>query len=414
VSFKAATSAKASTFARSRGFFRVFAAASTVSLASCAAVPRDAPQADTIRQQASITAEGTRRLPYALVYVNDSLVEPLNRSVMSDLALTRLPPGPSATHNLTIAPGDILSITVFEGATGGVFGSQPDAANRSGGATSTIPNQQVDAAGYINVPFVGSVHVGGLTAKAISEMLAKDLAKRALEPQVVVTVSERRSNMVSVLGDVATPTRFALDPGGITLLEAIARSGGTRNQSYDTIVHVQRGGRDYRTYLSAVVHTPSQNVRLASGDVVFLTHEPRFVTIFGATNEIANNRESKRVDFQGDTMTMSEALARLNGLSDVRADPAQVFLLRQVPSSFLSQIGVDGSHFGSYAPAVFAMNFREAEGLFAANHLSLQDRDIIVVADSTFTDLTKLARLTNDTLQTPVQTATAIAVFKRY
>ena len=50
---------------------------------------------------------------------------------------------------------------------------------------------------------------------------------------------EHRSNDITVLGDVAASTRFALDPGGIRLTEAIARAGGPKNPSYEERVDVK-------------------------------------------------------------------------------------------------------------------------------------------------------------------------------
>jgi polysaccharide biosynthesis/export protein len=380
-------------------------------LAACGFVPRDTPTAETIRGDAIVAGGNAAHFRYALVDLNDALLKILNDSAFTAASLGHLPAGPSATRSFSISPGDILAITVFESASGGIFNQQQsDQGAARTGATSTIPNQQVNANGDITVPFAGQVHVAGLTPEKASVLLESRLAKRALEPQVIVSVTERRSGLVSVLGDVSTPTRFAIDPGGITLLEAIARSGGTRGQGYETIVVLQRGGREYRSMLSSVVHNPSQNVQLAGGDVIFLSKEPQFVTIFGALSEASGGQQNtKRVSFDGDVMSMSEALAKVNGLSDVRADPSKVFILRSVSKSALRRMGVDVSPFASeMVPTVFSINLKQTEGLFVANHLAMQNRDVIVAVDATYTDVTKLVTLFDSAIVQPTNTAATV------
>lgn len=398
-------------FSRSAGarlVGRGLAGLCAIAVSACSFVPRDTPTAESIRGDATVSATYDQQFRYAVVNLSESLLPVLNDSVVSSQSLGRLPPGPSSSRKMGIEPGDIVSVTVFEAAAGGLFG-QGDPAAKSG-SSATIPNQQVSASGDINVPFAGAVHVAGMTPEGVSSLLASRLAKRALDPQVVVSIVERRSNLVSVLGDVGTPTRFAVDPGGIDILGAIARSGGTRSQGYETLVTLQRGGREYRTMLGAIVHSPSQNVQLAGGDVVFLSHEPQFVTIFGALSEASGGQQNtRRVSFEGDGMTMSEALAKVNGLSDVRADPAKVFLFRYEKASTLRRLGVDTAPFRSEeVPTVYAINLREAEGLFLANHLALQRRDVIVAADATYTDVTKLAVLMNTVVVPPVQAAASM------
>ncbi|MCW2318645.1 polysaccharide export outer membrane protein [Rhodoblastus acidophilus] len=381
------------------------AAVAPLAFASCASVPRDAPTGEAIRNAATMTAPtngGESQFQYALVDLTQSLLDSVNASTATaNSALSQLPRGPSPSRDVAIAPADVVTVTVFEAASGGIFG-QGDATSRAGTSTN-LPVQQVDSAGYISVPYGGNIHIAGLTAKSAGARIARSLAKRAIEPQVVVSMTERRGNAVSVLGDVNLPARFPLDPGGITILAAMARSGGMRGQSFDTVVTLQRGGRDHRALLSAIVNNPSQNVQLASGDVVFLSHESRFVTVFGATTDQSSGISSHRLTFESDFMSMSEALAKVNGLSDVRADPQSVFLLRQERAANLRKMGVDTSRFdGEFIPTVYAINLNTAEGLFVSNHVAMRDRDLIVAADSPWADLTKVFKLANDTLQTPL------------
>ena len=95
-------------------------------------------------------------------------------------------------------------------------------------------------AGNITVPYAGSIRALGRTPVDVQREIEERLKARALEPQAIVTVTERRSNDITVLGEVGTPTRFPAEPAGTKLLSAIARAGGTRTPDIESIITVQR------------------------------------------------------------------------------------------------------------------------------------------------------------------------------
>jgi polysaccharide export outer membrane protein len=86
---------------------------------------------------------------------------------------------------------------------------------------------RIDGEGDVQVPLVGRVHVAGLTAEQAEQELNKVLSKYIRAPQVVVNVSEVRSQPVSILGAVNTPGVHQVQ-GHKTLLEMLASAGGIR------------------------------------------------------------------------------------------------------------------------------------------------------------------------------------------
>lgn len=89
---------------------------------------------------------------------------------------------------------------------------------------------RIDGEGDVQVPLVGRVHVAGLTAEQAEQELDKVLSKYIRDPQVVVNVSEVRSQPVSVLGAVNTPGVHQVQ-GHKTLLEMLAMAGGIRQDA---------------------------------------------------------------------------------------------------------------------------------------------------------------------------------------
>jgi polysaccharide export outer membrane protein len=362
-------------------------------LAGCSALPRDAPMAQAVRADATTTTGSEdARVPYALVKLSASNLAAINRARGGESSnLAALAGKAAGARNVLLGVGDILNVSIFESAPGGLF-VPAEAGTRTGNFVQA-PNEQIDASGMINVPYAGNVRIAGLTPRAAGEEISRRLARRAIEPQTVVSLVDRRSSEVSVLGDLNTPNRFALDPGGMSLVDAIARAGGNRDPDYETLVTIQRGGRDYRGMLSAIVAHPAENVGLAPGDVVFLAHRPRFFTLFGATGEPAGPA-SRRVTFESESMTLAEGLAKGGGLSDERADPSSVFVFRVEPKRVLREFGVDVGPFATDTVAtVYALDLSSSDGVFLMSRLLLAGGDVVVVANAASVELMKFLNI---------------------
>jgi len=86
---------------------------------------------------------------------------------------------------------------------------------------------RIDDSGYANLPLVGRIKAGGLTVEQTEAELKGRLAKLLLNPQPVVSITEYKSQPVSVLGAVNTPGVVQLQ-GQKSLLEVLSQAGGLR------------------------------------------------------------------------------------------------------------------------------------------------------------------------------------------
>lgn len=383
--------------------------ASGLSLAACTDLPRDAPRSEDIRAAAAVQVDVPgERVPYALVKLSPSVVRTVNEDKAFSMSATTLANLPN-THGdgaaVPIAVGDVLTITIFEAQAGGLF-IPSDAGARSGNFVA-LPNQQVDSSGTIAVPYVGDLKVVGLTPRAAARLIAQGLKNRAIEPQVVVSTSERHGNQISVLGEVNAPMRFALDPGGVRLSGAIAKGGGPKNPDYDTSLTLERAGHTYRATLSAIFQDPRLDVQLQSNDVVYLAHDPRFVMVFGATLDPTLTSITRRVTFESSKMNLTEAIAKAGGLNTNRADPRSVFVFRREPKAILARLGVDVSPYASdEVSTVFNADLSSADGFFLGDAFQLHNRDIVVISDAPYADYAKFFALLNEVATIPVSGAT--------
>ncbi len=360
-------------------------------LAGCAGLtPQDTPNNISVRSNAQVTAVADEKIGYALVSLNPTVLHATNSMTAGSLGSLASLGGGGKGGDVTIGIGDIVTVTVFEAAAGGLFIPR-EAGTRSGNFVE-IPRQQVDQSGSITVPYAGTIKVSGLTARAVSVIIRDRIKDRAIDPQAVVSVAEQRGNQISVLGEVGAPLRFAIDPGGIRILGAIARAGGPRSPAYETVVSVKRGSRVVKQMMSDIIKRPSDDIFLAPGDVVYLSREPRFFLVLGSTPSPGSigGSNNRRFTFENDRMTLAESLAKAGGLDGTRADSKSVFVLRAESRKMLENAGVDTSTIpGERVPTVYTLDFSKPDGMFLANSFYVRDRDVVFVSEAPSQELIK-------------------------
>lgn len=359
-------------------------------LAACSNIPKDGPTASEVRDNAEVTLDPTvPEVGYAVVHLSPLVLAAANASAPRLPAFTALA-SRRAPGDIRIGAGDFIGLTIFEAQAGGLF--IPREAGSRAGNFVTVPSQQVDASGSISVPYAGTVHVLGRTAQQATREITQHLSNRAIEPQVVLSILERRGNDVSVLGDVTTATRFPLDPGGIRVLGAIARAGGSKFPTFETAVTIQRGTRIQQAALTAIVKDPAQNVELAPGDVVYVSHEQKVFLVFGATPSPGSvgGINNRRFTFDNDNMTLTEAVGKAGGLLSDRANPEAIFVFRMEPRAALAGMGVDVSKStGPLVPTIYNVDWSRSDGFFLANEFYIRNKDVIFVSEHPTADLLK-------------------------
>jgi len=156
----------------------------------------------------------------------------------------------------TIGPRDVLDIKVAK--------------------SELITGQvRVSEQGTISLPFLGEVAVEGLTAAELEKKLARALVEKQLlvDPQVSVTISDRQSKRVSVIGAVQTPGSYELS-GRQTLFQILSLAGGLSRDHGPEILIIRRLADGTSTSLRVpvddlVVRGDTQyDVPLEAGDIV--------------------------------------------------------------------------------------------------------------------------------------------------
>lgn len=361
--------------------------------AGCSALPTAGPTARDVAHQ-EVEGNQTR---FDLVDIDDNVVAALlaepTVSFHSRFGKYGKPPQPK------IGIGDSIVVSIWEAAGGGLFSASPTDQVSAGSRSVTIPEQVVGQDGAISVPFAGRVPVAGRLPVEVQHAIENRLAEKAIEPQVIVTVTKSLSNSATVTGEVVAGARVPLSLKGDRLLDLIAAVGGARSPVYETFVRLSRNGVTATIPMERLVANPAENIYAQPGDVLTLVRLPQSFTAFGATGANA------RINFGAERITLAEALAKAGGLQDLRSDPAGVFLLRFEPPKVVAALGRPQLQTGpnGSSPVVYRLNLRDAKSYFLAQRFPIEDKDIIYVANADLNELQKFFTLLN-TLTGPVIT----------
>ncbi|HWZ45570.1 MAG TPA: polysaccharide biosynthesis/export family protein [Candidatus Saccharimonadales bacterium] len=152
----------------------------------------------------------------------------------------------------TVGEGDLLRVNVWK-------------------ETEISQNVTVRPDGNISMPLIDEFRVAGLTPRQIQELITEKLKAVLTNPQVTVTVTEVRSKVVYITGQIGKPGAYPV-VAPTNVLQLIARAGGLNlfaNRKDIYILRVLDRSRLRFNYKEVVKGKHSeQNVVLQPGDTV--------------------------------------------------------------------------------------------------------------------------------------------------
>lgn len=395
--------------------FRVFFCAffSLALAAGCTALPNTGPRPTAFEEKAQwehkpekteseTSTDGSNiassdDLPFVLVDVTPKVVETLlsygDTNYFRGAFTDRSPP-----TDVVLGVGDIVRLTIFEAGAGGLFIASNSSAN--GGNFITLPDQEVGQNGTISVPYGDKKGDGGIIkvqGRRIAEVQAdiqERLMNKAIEPQVVVTIVKRNSNLFSVIGEVNSPGRYSIDQAGMRIMDALSIAGGPKNNDYNTLITLQRGSGSATARLSTVLSRMENNIFVQPNDLIAVKKDERFYNVLGAT------KINSRIPFEAENVTVADALAKAGGLDSQLSDPETVVVLRREELPILDAMSVklDGKRGAEPMATVYRINLAEPAGMFLAQKMQLRHDDVVYVSTHPFNDISKIVGIIRDVL----------------
>lgn len=329
-----------------------------------------------------------------LIEVNDEVAEKLYRSAQPTPFSEALADTPATRTKIGF--GDVLDVTVWEAPPAVLFGmlnGKTKSSPISDGGSTGIPAQMVDENGAITLPYIGSVKVANRTPHQVEEEIRQRLTGIANFPQVIVSIAHNNSSNVTVLGEVAASSMVPLTPRGERVLDVLAAAGGVRQQVDKITIQVTRAGTVASMPMQNVIQDPLQNVRLQPEDVVTAIFQPYSFTALGASGLNAE------VPFEASGISLSQALGRINGLRDDRANTRGVFVFRWEDAKLVdptdnSQIPQRGD---GKTPVIYRVDISDPKSFFVAQNFPLKNKDVVYVSNASGVELQKFVSLLSQT-----------------
>jgi polysaccharide export outer membrane protein len=212
---------------------------------------------------------------------------------------------------------------------------------------------RVDAGGEIKMPMIGRVHAGGLTVDQLETEIATRLKVYLVDPEVNVSITEFRSQPVSVIGAVAAPGVHQLE-GQKNLVEMLAMAGGLRPDAGPVVKITRRlefgriplpGAVDDATHQYSIAEVnlksvmdaknPEFNIAIRPHDVISVPHAA-VVYVIGEVNHAGALPLS-----EGDSLSVLEAVSSSGGTLRTAA-MSNARILRPVPGQLKrTEVAVD-------------------------------------------------------------------------
>jgi polysaccharide export outer membrane protein len=304
-----------------------------------------------------------------------------------------------------LRPGDVIAISVYETGGTALFGPGPvvpgatqtqttpgitPGPNVNPAGVTTVPPQVIEVDGTVAMPYVGRIQAAGRTPGQLAQEIEKQLKGKAVEPQVVVTLTNGVGNNATVGGEVAAPKQVTLTARGERLLDVIAQAGGAKFPPYETYIRIVRDGEVGTILLQTVISYPSENIIIQPNDQIFLVRNPRTFVVLGASQKVS------QYTFDTERVTLVEAVARSGGPIDQIGDPSGVYLFRYEPWEIARAIWsrpppevYAGGPVPKFVPILYRIGLDEAGGVFLGQSVQLRDKDVVLVTNAEPTQLQK-------------------------
>lgn len=360
-------------------------------LAGCQNVGASGPTTSRLTALATKQAQSSN---IQIVTITPGLVQSLQASQAARQFSSLL--GDDRAGLSLIGAGDVIDISLWEAPPAVLFGvsgyeSRGQASGVIGQGASLL-QQEVAADGRITVPFIGSLFVAGRSPAEVEREIVHRLAGKAHAPQAIVRLVRNETRNVTIIGDVSASRRMPLTPRGERLLDAIAAAGGVKQPVGKTTIQISRAGQVAAMPLDSIIRDPAQNIPLHPEDVITALFQPYSFIALGAMTAQAE------IPFEGGGISLAQALGRVGGLRDERADVRGVFIFRME----------EDAQAGSRRAIIYRLDLADPAGLFLARDFMIRDKDVVYVSNAPLADLQKFVNIVSSMTYSIVNIGNAV------
>ena len=213
-----------------------------------------------------------------------------NSSIVTEETVVVFPlEEPPPAPDYIVGPADVLFINVsgkpeFSSlGSGSVLGTASTIRN----AVQQPTGSRVDGNGNIQLPFLGTVHVGGMSLPQIQNRILEAAKKYIKDPWVVVEIGDYKSHSLYLLGQFRNSGIFYMDRP-LNLLQGIALGNGYDSTADLSSARLIRDKKTVPVDINDLLTKGDQrqNIWLKSDDTIYIPDSKnQFVFVFGAVKK---------------------------------------------------------------------------------------------------------------------------------
>ena len=195
---------------------------------------------------------------------------------------------------------------------------------------------QVARDGQISVPKLGPITIAGLTYEDARDLIQSRVAAQLLGAQATVSMGRLRAINIFMAGEVVVPGAYSVS-ALTTVTQALFQAGGVGDIGSLRNIQVKRNGATvnaFDVYQLLLKGDASGDLRLQSGDVVFVPPHAGIVTVKGAV------KRPMIYEFLGGE-SIADAVAMAGGLSQDAYDSAIAVVSKAVGKSLPGAKNID-------------------------------------------------------------------------
>lgn len=259
-------------------------------------------------------------------------------------------------ENYRIGANDALFITVWD---------HPELTVPGGAQqTNAVNARVVRDDGTLFYPFIGNVHVAGLTLEELREIITTRLARYIEQPQVDLNVLEYNSQRIYFSGAFQNSGHIPVNAQNLTLLQGVGQAGIDVARADLSDLRISRDGVTYQLDYDRLTSSssPIGEIYLKPGDKVHMgLNDARKVFVMGEIGRAG------ALPYRTSKMTLSEVLGTVGGPSPLTSSGKEVYVIR----------GVEDLE--SQKATVFQLDAQSPSAFILANQFEMQPQDVVFV-----------------------------------
>jgi len=270
----------------------------------------------------------------------------------------------TASGGFTIAPNDRVTLTIWDNEENSLL-------TAPGQKAVEMKEMTVSQSGKVFIPYLDEIKISGLTKTQARAKLQKGLEQIVPSAQVQISVVPGHRSSVDLVGGVANPGVYPLTDDNLSILNLVSLGGGVSSTLRNPQIRLTRHGHIYGTSLNKLYANPRMDVTVKGGDKVIVSQDKRYFRSLGAAGK------ENVVYFKSDQPSALDAISLIGGVSDTRANPESILILREYPRSATLKPG------GPQNPRmIFTIDLTTADGLFSADKFRINPEDTVLVTES--------------------------------